>query len=112
MLENFYFAIFTAVFFIGVISVLYVVLMRVIRPRGGETNFVVVVCGPDEKNAVARIGYLLTRVCAAGDKPFTRIIAVDNGMSEAQYEAILSAFGQESRVQICPRASFEKMIFG
>ena len=111
MLMNFYIAVFTVVFFIGVIAILYAVLMRVIRPRDGETNYVVVVCGKEEKNAVARIGYLLTRVSAAGDKPFTRVIAVDDGMPKQQYEAVLSAFSQESRVLVCPRASFEKVIF-
>lgn len=108
---NFYIAVFTVVFFVGVIAILYAVLMRVIRPRSGEVNYVVVVCGSDEKNAVARIGYLLTRVCAAGDKPFTRIIAVDDGMPAAQYEAVFSAFSCEDRVVICPRSSLENAIF-
>lgn len=112
MLDNIYYAAFSIVFFIGVVAVLYVLLMRVIRPRKGEMNYIVTVFGAEEKNAVARISYLLTRVSMSGDRQFTRIIAVDNGMTEEQYSALLSAFSTEPCVTLCPRRSLENALFG
>ena len=99
-------------FFFGVIAVLYGVLMHVIRPKNGEVNFVVTVLEHGEKNAVARISYLLTRVSAAGDKHCTKIIAVDNGITPEQYKAVLTAFASESSVILCPRRSLDAAIFG
>ncbi len=111
MLNSFYAALFTVVFFIGVIVLLFEILMRVIRPENGETNYIVVVLDGTEKSAVARISYLLTRVSAAGDKRFTKIIAVDNGLTPEQYKTLLNAFSAESRVVVCPRESFQNAIF-
>lgn len=112
MLENFYLALFSFFFFTGVLAVLFCILMAVIRPRGTETNYIVTVLDENEKNAVARIGYLLTRVTASGDKKHTRIIAVDNGMTTEQYRAVRQAFSTESCVLLCPRAAFELAVFG
>lgn len=112
MLNGFYCALFTVFFFFGVIAVLYGVLMHVIRPKNGEVNFVVTVLEHGEKNAVARISYLLTRVSAAGDKRCTKIIAVDNGITPEQYKAVLTAFASESSVILCPRRSLDAAIFG
>ena len=112
MLESFYIAVFTFFFFTGVISVLFAVLMRVIRPRDGELNYAVAVFDAEEKNAVARISYLLTRVSAAGDRNNTIIIAVDNGMTADQYKAVLRAFSSESRVMICSPSTIGNVILG
>lgn len=112
MYENLICAIGTVFAVVGVVAVIYFILLRFIRPAKDEKYYIVTVLGKNEKNACARVSYLLSQLLSTGDMRYCTILAVDCGMSEWQRQSLLDAFGKEKCVVVCSEQRARELLFG
>lgn len=112
MMENILCALITLFTVTGMVSVIYFIMIRFVRPAKDERYYEVLVFDENEKNAALRVSFLLSQLISTGNIRNCRIIAVDCGMSEYQRNSVLGSFGNDKNVLLCSKEEAEKIIFG
>ena len=111
MLENIAYAVGTVLAVVGLVSVIYFIMLRFIRPKKDEIYYEVLVFDENEDSASLRVSFLLSQLMSTGNLRSCRILAVDKGMKPCQRKALEQAFGQEKRVMICSVSRAEEILF-
>ena len=98
-----------AVFLLGLFSLVALCFFLLLRPKKGETVCRVLLLGPGEKNAAARVGYQL--VCASlfgrGHAP---VIAALAPGAEGLRAELKAAFGETGGLFICREEELTEII--
>lgn len=96
---------------IGLVSLIYFLLLRLIRPAKNEKYIILSVFDETSENVTANISFVYSRIFSMGDLRHCKIIAVDNGMSETQRDNLEAAFSDEGIVKICKKDELFSFLF-
>lgn len=112
MFDNILCALGTIFSVIGLISAVYFLMMRLIRPGKNEKYYKVIVFDENEQNACYRVSFLLSQLISTGNIRNCSILAVDNGMTLYQHQSLIAAFGKEKSVIVCSPEKAAEIMFG
>ena len=112
MLETVVCAVGTALAVVGLVSVVYALMLRLIRPKKHERYYQVLLFDETEANACGRVSFLLTQLMCTGNIRSCTILAVDAGMKPWRRRDLEDAFGREAHVIVCNLREAEALLFG
>ena len=112
MLESVVCAVGTALAVAGLVSVVYALMLRLIRPKKHERYYQVLLFDEKEANACGRVSFLLTQLMCSGNLRSCTIFAVDTGMKPWRRRDLEDAFGREPHVKICSPQEAQALLFG
>ena len=96
---------------IGLVAAASLLMLRLVRPKKGERFFQVLVFDGAERDACARVSFLLSQQMCAGSLRSCTILAVDNGMPSWRRQNLEEAFGREPHVVICSPDRAKELLF-
>ena len=86
---------------LGVIAGVYLLMMRLLRPRAAARFVVVIPCGTAEEDVASLLCAARMRLGMMGDLARSEVIALDCGMSEAARGQCDALCREMDRVRVC-----------